>query len=258
VYPTGADIWDPERGITPRTAHLASFELIFSLAYGMRGEDMWEFFNEMSVGMPALLGRQVELSKKTARKADTAAAVAALEAAAEEGRIAARANGGALGELRFDPAAGAWRSVADPATTYDFAALQRATRKGKTVITFRADLPAGVAADTPQPILDIDPADKAVEAIGQGPAIPTPLPDTAAEFTLGYAYLEPGAQVLLDGADCSACSVTLLPGGGFEGADVLTLGLPGLSAGLHMVQIRNADGLASNELPVLVKAAPVP
>jgi hypothetical protein len=49
-----------------------------------------------------------------------------------------------------------------------------------------------------------------------------------------------------------------LPGGGFEGADVLTLGLPGLPAGLHMVQVRNANGLATNELPVLAKPAPAP
>jgi YVTN family beta-propeller protein len=255
---SGADVWDPERGITPRTAHLASFELIFSLAYGTRGEDMWEFFNEMSVGLPGLLGRQVELSKKTAKLAATATAVAELEDAATEGRITARAYARALGELRFDPVDGLWRSVADSTVTYDFAALQNATRKGKTVITFRADLPGGVAVDTPQPTLDIDPADKAVEEIGQGPAIPTPLPDTAAEFTLAYAHLEDGGQVLLDGAECSACSVTLLPGGGFEGADVLTLGLPGLPAGLHMVQVRNANGLATNELPVLAKPAPAP
>jgi hypothetical protein len=37
---------------------------------------------------------------------------------------------------------------------------------------------------------------------------------------------------------------------------VLTLGLPGLPEGMHMVQVRNANGLASNELPVLVKSAP--
>ena len=43
---------------------------------------MWEFFNEMSVGLPGLLGRQVELSKKTAKLPATSAAVSELEAAA--------------------------------------------------------------------------------------------------------------------------------------------------------------------------------
>jgi len=256
VYPSGSDIWDPALGITPRTSHLASFELIFSLAYGTKGEDMWEFFNEMSVGLPGLLGRQVELSRKTAKKPETAAAVAALEDAAQQGRVTARAHASSLGELRFDPASGLWRSLADAAVSYDFAALQKAARKGKTVVTFRADLPGDVSADTPQPILDIDPADKDAEQIGDGPAIPRPLTGTASEWTLAYAHLEPGAQVILDGADCSACSLTLAPGGGFGGADVLTLGLPGLPEGMHMVQVRNADGLASNELPVLVKSAP--
>lgn len=254
VYPSGADIWDPERGLTPRSAHLASFELIFSIAYGTTGEAMWEFFNEMSVSLPALLGRQVELSKKTAKKADVAAAVAQLEQAAAQGSIAARAHSRRLGELRFDPQLGAWRSLADPDVQYSFAALRKQARKGKATVTFRADLPAGVAVDTPQPTLDIDPADKAVEEIGQGPAIPTAPPDTAATFTLGYAHLEEGAAVLLDGAVCAACTVALQPGAGFGGADVLSLGLPPLPAGLHMVQIRNPEGLATNELPVLVKA----
>lgn len=254
VYPTGADVWDPARGLTPRSAHLASFELIFSIAYGTEGEAMWEFFNEMSVGLPGLLGRQVELSKKTAKQAATAAAIAQLESATGEGAIAARAHSGKLGELRFDPLLGAWSSLADPSVSYSSADLLKQARKGKATLTFRADLPAGVAADTPQPTLDIDPADKAVEEIGQGPAIPTPPPDTAATFTLEYAHLDEGAVVLLDGAVCTTCTLALQPGAGFGGADVLSLGLPPLPAGLHIVQVRNAEGLATNELPVLVKA----
>jgi hypothetical protein len=36
---------------------------------------------------------------------------------------------------------------------------------------------------------------------------------------------------------------------------VLTLGLPGLAGGLHMVQVQNPEGLASNELPVVAETA---
>ena len=226
VYPTHADIWDPARGMNPLSSHLASFELIFSIAYGVRGEDMWEFFNEMSVGLPGLLGRQVELSKRTARKPETAAAVAQLEAAAAEGRIVARASGAGLGELRFDPAQDGWVSLSD-ATRYDFAALQTAVRKGKATLTLRADLPAAVGPETPQPLLNVDPATIAVEKVGDGPALPRPVAGSPGDFVLGYAHLDPGAAVILDGAVCSACSFALSPGGGFGGrrrADALAPG----------------------------------
>jgi DNA-binding beta-propeller fold protein YncE len=255
-YPSGADIWNPARGITPLTSHLSSFELIFSLAYGVRGEPMWEFFNEMSVGLPALLGRQVELSKKTAKDPATATAVAELEDAAAEGRIAAIAHSRKLGHLRF--ADGVWVDAANPATTYTFTALATLAKKGKANVTFRADLPASVSPETPQPLLNSDPAAIAVEEIGEGPAIPTPLPDAPSSHVLGYKHVAAGADVLLDGALCATCTLTLAPGGGEGGADILTLGLPGLAEGMHVVQVRNDQGLASNEMPVLVKVPEPP
>jgi hypothetical protein len=253
---SGADIWDPARGITPLSSHLSTFELIFSLAYGVRGEPMWEFLNEMSVGLPGLLGRQVELSKKTWKLPGTAAAVAELEAAADEGKIVATAHSRKLGRLIWDGSA--WASVATPATTYAYADLEKLAKKGKANVTFRADLPAGVSALTPQPILNSDPASIAVEVLGGGPAIPTPAPGEASSHILGYKYLEAGATVLLDGVVCGECAIALNPGGGFEGADVLTLDLPGLAAGIHVVQARNPSGLASNEMPVLSKVPEVP
>ena len=250
-FPSNADIWNPERGITPLSSHLSTFELIFSLAYGVRGEPMWEFLNEMSVGLPGLLGRQVELSKKTVKLPDTAAAVAQLEAAADEGEIVATAHSRKLGHLVWDGSA--WADVANPATTYVYADLEKLAKKGKANVTFRADLPAGVSSLTPQPILNSDPASIAVEEIGGGPAIPTPEPSVASSHTLGYKYVEAGATVLLDGLVCGDCTIALSPGGGFDGADVLTLGLPGLAEGIHVVQARNPSGLASNEMPVLAK-----
>ena len=250
-FPSSADIWNPERGITPLTSHLSTFELIFSLAYGVRGEPMWEFLNEMSVGLPGLLGRQVELSKKTVKLPDTASAVAQLEAAADEGKIVATAHSRKLGHLGWDGSA--WADVANPATTYVYAELEKLAKKGKANVTFRADLPAGVSSLTPQPILNSDPASIAVEEIGGGPAIPTPEPSVASSHTLGYKYVEAGATVLLDGLVCGDCTIALSPGGGFDGADMLTLGLPGLAEGIHVVQARNPSGLASNEMPVLAK-----
>jgi DNA-binding beta-propeller fold protein YncE len=255
-FPSGADIWDPERGITPRTSHLSSFELIFSLAYGVRGEPMWEFFNEMSVGLPGLLGRQVELSKKTVKLPDTAAAVTQLETAAAEGRIVALAHSRKLGRLRFDGTA--WADLADSSVTYTYADLEKLAKKGKATLTFRADLPTGVSPETEQPLLNSDPAAIAVEELGQGPAIPTPAPNEPSSHVLGYKYVQEGADVLLDGTLCGGCGVVLSPGGGFEGADILTLSLPGLAEGIHVVQVRNPEGLASNEMPVLAKTPPPP
>jgi hypothetical protein len=255
-FPSAADIWDPERGITPLSSHLSTFELIFSLAYGVRGEPMWEFLNEMSVGLPGLLGRQVELSKKTVKLPGTATAVAELETAADEGKIVATAHSRKLGRLVWDGSA--WADAANPANVYTYADLEKLAKKGKANVTFRADLPAGVSALTPQPILNSDPASIAVEQIGQGPAIPTPEPNTPSSHTLGYKYLEAGATVLLDGQVCGDCTIALSPGGGFDGADVLTLGLPGLAEGIHVVQARNPGGLASNEMPVLSKVPEPP
>ena len=92
-YPTGAQIWDPAEGFTERGAHMASFELIFSIAYGITGDAIWEYINEMSVGLPGLLGRQIELTDATVDQPGTVAALDQMLEAADQGKVYVIARG---------------------------------------------------------------------------------------------------------------------------------------------------------------------
>ena len=68
----------------------------------------------------------------------------------------------------------------------------------------------------------------------------------------GTSYVEPDAQVLVDGVVCSTCTMTLGTAA-VTGAPLVEIDLEPLTAGMHVVQVLNPDSWASNELPVLVK-----
>jgi YVTN family beta-propeller protein len=248
VFPTGETVWDPAVGATERGSLMGSFELAFNLVYGIRGDRVWDFINEMSVGLPGLTGRQISLDAATAGLPATVAAMDQLEAAANAGKITAVARGIFFGELRFRPSTGLWtNSLGATASTGAQLRLFPTAFPGE-VLTLTAELPETVAAGGPrQPLLS---PDGPAEVVGEGPPIPRPLGGSNATITLTQAYVDASAKVLVDGAVCSACSLAFVTGGAGAPAVNITLA-PAPAAGIHAVQVLNPNGLASNEMPLV-------
>jgi YVTN family beta-propeller protein len=257
--PSGEQIYDPAVGMTERGHFLGSFEAIFHLAYGVRGAAMWEYFSEMSVGLPGLTGQQISITPANHQDPGLVARMDLLEQYAQEGRVTAVARNRLLGEYRWD--GGWWRPrLADlPALTG--AELRARAAQLDGVYTITADLPANVSiggADR-QPLLDIDPDAKDLEmsekidnGINTLLAIPEPGLGGGDTIRLGAWYVDPAASVIVDGALCGACSFT--PGVAANGAAVidLVLALP-LAEGPHVVQVLNPNGWMSNEMPVMAR-----
>ncbi|MCG8592345.1 MAG: hypothetical protein MJE66_23890, partial [Proteobacteria bacterium] len=248
-FPSGEEIWDPEVGMTERGSFLAIFEQIFALVYGVRGDRIWEYQEEVSVGLPGLTGRQLSLTPDNAQDPDTGAKLALLEAAADEGKIAAVARSRAKGELRYDRNTGLWKKGKASAVSGE--ALRQIAAETDDVITVIAELPPNISIGGPdrQPLLDIDPDVRAAEEGGVAPAIPRPQAGEPAVFRLGAKYVDPSATVLINGAVCGDCS--FVPGAAEIGEPVIDVTVPGgFPAGINVMQVLNPDGWASNEMPV--------
>jgi len=122
------------------------------------------------------------------------------------------------------------------------------------VITVTADLPENISiggADR-QPLLDVDPDRRAKEKNGDAPTLPRPWENETSTFRLGAQYVDPNAKVLVNGDLCEDCSFTpvVAPDTGKTAID-LTLD-PGLPRGVHVLQVQNPNGWASNEMPLCV------
>jgi YVTN family beta-propeller protein len=255
-FPSHAHIYDPAEGITERGQFLATFEGIFSLAYGVRGERIWQFQVEMGTGLPGLTGRQVSVTRSSVSDPDTIAQIQQLEQAATEGKIVAMVRAPELQELRFDSASQTWKNHSGRFAMTS-AQIREDAQEGERVYTFTAELPSEITGGGPdrQPLLDIDPDLKAAEiaaGFGQAPHIPQPAPGVAATFRVGVKYVESGAQVLVDGTLCGGCRLQFTTAQNGDPAADVTLA-EGLTAGMHVIQVHNPDGWVSNELPVLAK-----
>lgn len=227
-----------ESGFDPATTGMsefgslaATFPGLFTLAYSVPVTNIWALINEMSVGLPGLTGRQLDLTPTNAADAGVGASLAQIEAMADEGRITAAAA--AMGvNHRFDPASGLWVPARGASlTTAELRDL--AVTSGRTIVV-TAQLPQGMSiggADR-QPLLW---ADDLPNATGGSPTI-----------TVDAQYVEASASVLVDGVRCAGCGLAL----GADTVDITLSPLP--SNGLHVVQVHNPDSYASNELPVCV------
>ena len=251
-FPSGEQIYDPAVGMTERGSFIATFEGLFSLVYGVRGDRIWQYQMEIGTGLPGLTGRQVSIDPDHPDDPDTLAWMERIEAYAQEGRITAVAVGPTLGEVRWDPTYGTWAYLSG--WTLTSAQLREIARARDEVITITADLPRNITiggADR-QPLLDIDPDARAAEVTGDQPTLPRPFENEPATFRLGAEYVDPAASVLVNGVRCESCSIApaVAPGTGKSAID-MTLS-PGLPRGVHVVQVLNPSGWASNEMPICV------
>jgi DNA-binding beta-propeller fold protein YncE len=237
----GSAGFDPTAtGMTEFRSLAATFPNLFTAAYNVPVGNIWQFVNEMSVGLPGLAGRQLVLEPGNAGNATVEARADQIQTAATEGRITAVARIGSS-EWRFQ--GGLWKppvgSGVSRATLRSFGAV------AALPVVITADLPerlqAGGAAR--QPLLWV--ADGA-----NGPAVPRLTANATRTFTAFAAYVEPGARVLVNGALCAACSAVFDAGAG----DVdVTLAPTPSPAGTYVVQLLNPEGFASNELPVVTQ-----
>lgn len=251
-FPTYETIWDPAVGHTERGSFIATFEGLFALVYGVRGDAIWQFQEEIGTGLPGLTGRQISIEPGSENDPALIAALDLVERYAREGRITAVANGYALQEMRFDPAAEAW--VAPNGFSQTTEQLRALAPLLDSAVTVTADLPENISiggADR-QPLLDVDPDVRAAEVTGDAPGLPRPFENEAATFRLGAEYVDPAAKVLVDGDVCEGCSITpvVTPGTAKNAVDMTVD--PGLAKGVHVVQVLNPNGWSSNEMPLCV------
>jgi hypothetical protein len=245
-------------GVTERGVFLSGFETIFQLAYGVRGAPMWELFQEMSVGFAGLYGRQLTTGGSDALLPETASDLAELVSAANAGKVTL--IGDLIGplEYKYRPADGLWYPAPlpgkpNPAGLLTWQLLAMVSKWQGQALTVTAHLNPGVTiggADR-QPLLDVDPDEKAIEEIGTLLAIPRPAPEPGQSFRVGALYVDPAAQVLVDGAPCPACSIA--PGSTENGSYLDVTLAAALPLGTHVIQVLNPDGWASNELPIQVE-----
>jgi hypothetical protein len=266
-FPSGEEIYRPELGLTERGAFIATFEGLFALVYGVRGDRIWQYQVEISVGLPGLTGRQLSVTAANAFEPATAQAMAQIEEAATIGKIRAVARftagadrsgsveealGRSVRELRFARGSGRW-TVPGGSVGWSGDVLRRQVAAHDLVMTITAELPGNISIGgrDRQPLLDIDPDARVGEQDGEPPSLARPPELTPSTFRLGAWYVEPGATVLVNGSVCHTCFFDFHVAQ--TGDPVIDLRLdPGLPAGVHVLQVLNPEGWASNEMPICV------
>ncbi|NNL65701.1 MAG: hypothetical protein HKP30_05620, partial [Myxococcales bacterium] len=209
----------------------ATFPGLFSIAYGVPVTNIWALITEMSVGLPGLTGRQLDLTPTNRLDVGVGDQLAQIEAMAAEGRITATAVG-LLVNYRYRAATGLWTPKTGAGLDGD-ALRDLAVTNGRTILV-TSRLPGGMSiggADR-QPLLS---ADDLPNATGGNPTV------TATE-----QYVDATAAVFVDGVACGGCSIAL----GSGTVDITFSPLP--SNGLHVVQLHNPNSFASNEFPFCV------
>jgi len=217
----------------------ATFPGLFTLAYNVPVDGIWAYINEMSVGLPGLSGHQVLLTQDNAADPDVGERLAAVEAAAAEGRITAVAT---LATLEWRYADGAW--LPERGTGLTTAELRALPASSGAPVTVTARLPANVqiGGAARQPLL----------WVGGAPSLPTlDAGASGVQLTVSASYVEADATVLVDGAACTGCSLSL----GSGSVDVTLDAVPA-DPGVHVLQVLNPEGYASNELPLCVESTP--
>jgi hypothetical protein len=233
----------------------------------------FQFLVEMSVGYSAQLGRQLTLTPAmVATSAGRAAALAKVrefERAAEDGLINAvgflRLPTPFTGEIyrqhgAYDPASQRWELADETSTLMTTQALlsMLASQPADTQVTLRADLPPNVLLPAPgfahanfrQPLLR-------PENTTNGSPFPSVTTGGGAQqIVVTSFYVSSGADVIVDGARCSSCSLAVAGvSGDFENATI-TLDPDAfpepLEVGLHLLQVHPDRGFLSNEIPFKV------
>jgi len=257
--------WDPAQGWEEDTVFGVAFA-VFTPVYNVGPVDIFEMFEEASVGHSGALGRQAMLNTTTTLgcpACDAEAALAELELADQRGLVNLRGTvviGGVPQVLSYLAGSDSYQVTGTGAKTR--AELIADAQSGALFGTLTGFLPGGVTEDTPQPLVSV-PASNCGTGVGTtgDPALPV-LAGGATSMQLETKHLVDADVVFVDGAPVAGASFSLLGGTAactLLGQDTVAtdpaqvnLGTSP-SAGTHLLQIRAASGLISNELPFVVQ-----
>jgi YVTN family beta-propeller protein len=255
--------WDPADGLDELVVFSAGF-VAFQPAYNVFPGDMFQMFEEASVGHSGALGRQVTLDSTTTgggNLAATEALLLSLEAADTRGVVNLRGEGvwnGTAVTVSFN-ASGSY-VVGASGASMSHATLIANAQSGAMRATLTANLRENVGkGDFPQPLL-------ATVGTGNGatgdpplPVVPTS-PTNPNAFSVAPTNVRSGSLVFVDGAPVTA-TLACVGGNGFtpfcsqgEG-EQLSVDLAALPAsGTRLLQVMSPSGLLSNEMPICVGA----
>ncbi len=241
-------------GITEFLVFSNAFPQGFTAIYGATAVPSFQMAEEASTGHSGATGRQVTLNTRTTgggQLAPTEALLLDLEAADERGVVNLRGaglrGGNAVIVSYLSPTDG--YQVGGVKLTH--AALVAEAQVGTTSVTLTAHLRSSTSEDTAQPLLAPVGANCGT---GNGPTGDPALP-SGASFQLESKYVTAADTVFVDGQPTSAtitvngpatsCSASQ----GRIGTELITLSvIPG--SGTRLLQVRNASGLLSNEVPL--------
>jgi hypothetical protein len=245
--------WDPAKGFQEITTFGAAFT-IFEAVYGVRPLDIFQMFEEASTGHSGAIGRQVTLNSRTtgaALLAPTEALLSELEAADERGVVNLRGGGirsGAAVAISYLQATDQYQ-VGNARLTH--AQLIAEAQAATFFATLTAHLRSSTSEATPQPLLAPVGAN-----CDTGENIPDPVLPSGPSFQLESKYVTASDVVFLDGQPVPGATISVLgaatscaPQDGRIGTHLIQLsGVPG--SGTRLLQVRNASGLLSNEVPL--------
>jgi YVTN family beta-propeller protein len=245
--------WSPAVGFREVTTFGAAFA-VFQPVYNTRPLDIFQMFEEAGTGHSGATGRQVTLNTRTtggALLAATDALLLDLEAADLRGVVNLRGVGLRTGSpvvISYLSGTGKYQ-VGGLKLTH--AALVAEAQVGTTSATLTAHLRSSTSEDTAQPLLA--PLGANCNA-GTGPTGDPKLP-SGSPLELESKHVTATDTVFVNGQPTAAtitvigtpnvCSATQ----GQVGTDRITIsGLSG--SGTRLLQVKNASGLLSNEVPL--------
>ncbi len=219
--------------------------------YNVGGADIFTMVEEASTGQVGIFGRQVSVNAATAADPNTAAQLALMEAGDANGTVNLRGTGTRNGSRLLVSFQTNGRYQGGQGVNLDRAGLLAEAAAGTLNLTFTAAHRAGVTAETAQPGITVPPAGVFfTDGRMDLPVLPADNP-----MTIEAVRVEENASIFVDGQLVSG-TVTCV-GGSFSpvcSTDQILVDLdsPPTLSGMHLLQVRNAAGLISNELPVLV------
>jgi hypothetical protein len=245
--------WNPAVGFREITTFGAAFG-IFQPVYNTRPLNMFQMFEEASTGHSGATGRQVTLNTRTTGGgllASTDALLLDLEAADERGVVNLRGNG-----LRGGNSVVV--SYLSPTDEYQVggvklthAALVAEAQVGTTSVTLTAHLRSSTSEETAQPLIAPIGANCGTgtgatgdPALPSGSSIQVESKHVAATDAVFVDGQPTAATITVDGP-ATSCTATQ----GRIGTELITIsGLSG--SGTRLLQVKNASGLLSNEIPL--------
>jgi YVTN family beta-propeller protein len=248
--------WDPQQGFREITTFGAAFA-IFEPTYGVRPLDIFQMFEEASTGPSGALGRQVTLNSRTtgpALLAETETLLAELEAADQRGVVNLRGSGlrgGQIVTLSYLQDTDEYKVGGAKLTRAQLIA-EAGPPTPTLLATLTAHLRSGVSESSLQPLV----APIGAQCDTGKPNDPDPLLPPGSSIEFEGAHVVDGDAVFLNGQDTGLAVAVTGPSSSCSATEgqitTQLLSVIGLTrtGGTDLLQIRSADGLLSNEMPL--------